>query len=120
MEGAKLSSDRLAVAHCFSSRRADWRGAWPRVWEGNPCRLAAQLERSEETLILLLIVLLRVVQELPALGDESEKTAAAGNVLAVRGQMLRQVVDTLRKAGNLDAGTSGIRFVDLEVRDVDG
>jgi hypothetical protein len=52
--------------------------------------------------------ILEVIQQAAAAADEHQQPAAAGVVLLVRLQMVCEIVDPLRKHGDLNFGRSGV------------
>src|SRR5205085_10186538 len=70
--------------------------------------LAAQAELLDEGAVALEIVLLQVVEEAAAAADELEEPAARGVVVAVRPQMLGQLVDALGEHCDLHLRRAGV------------
>lgn len=76
--------------------------------------LAAQIEALEELQITLVGGQLQVVQQFAATGDQLEQATTGGVILRVAGEVLGEVIDTLRQKCDLHVGTSGVFIVQLE------
>jgi hypothetical protein len=74
----------------------------------------------EELLVALLGVGLHIVEQLAALGDQFQKSAAGRCVLLMNREVARQVDDALGHQGDLVIGAAGVGVVDLVVREIDG
>lgn len=86
----------------------------PRI--GSPVRLkalAAEAQLLQQLVILWQIVPLQIIEELATARSHLEKPAARVEILAVRAQVLGQVIDASGQERDLDLGRAGILFVSL-------
>ncbi len=75
--------------------------------------LAAESETSDDLLILFFGAFLDVIQQLAALGNEGQETAAGRIILFMDIHVVRQVEDPLGEEGHLVRGATGVSFVEL-------
>ena len=75
--------------------------------------LLAEAELLEELVILRQVVALEIVQQLAAAGGHLEEATAAVEILAVRAQVLGQVIDPGGEQRDLDLGRAGVFVVDF-------
>ncbi len=82
--------------------------------------LATQAERLNGILIALFCSHFEVIQKFPATRHHFQQTTPRGVILRVGVEVLGQVIDALRKQGDLDVGTSGVLFVQFKSADGGG
>jgi len=75
--------------------------------------LFAKVELLEQLVVLGQIVPLQVIEELATAGRHLQKPAARVEILAVRAQVLGQVIDASGQERDLDFGRAGILLVGL-------
>src|SRR5438128_8126305 len=78
---------------------------------------ATQAELGDEGAVAVDVGALEVAEQAPALADHHQQPAARVVVLAVRAQVLGQVVDALGEQRNLDLGGAGIAILATELAD---
>jgi hypothetical protein len=86
----------------------------PRI--GSPVcfeKLLAEIQLLQQLVVLGKVVTLQVIEELAAAARHLEEAAAAMEVLAVRAQVLGQVIDASGEQRDLDFGRTGILIVSL-------
>ena len=76
-----------------------------------PPRLLAEAEAGDDGSVALHVGLVEVGKLSSTLPNHHEKTAPRVMILAVNAQMLRQVINTLRKHRDLDLGGAGVSLV---------
>jgi len=81
--------------------------------------LLAETEALNDLLVALLRLTLEVVEQLAALRDQLEKTAAGREVLRVGVQVVGEVLNALGQKGGLVAGAAGVLFVNLVFLQID-
>lgn len=81
--------------------------------------LAAETQAGNHVLVFLFRALLDVIQQLAALGNEGEKSAARGEVLLMDIEVIRKMENPLRDQRDLIWGTTSVSFVELIVFQVD-
>src|SRR5580704_1168308 len=86
-------------------------------YEGDGDRSAAQPQAFDHLRVLVGCAALQIIEELSALIDHLEQTAARGVIGFVRGEMLAQAVDALGQECNLNFGRSGVLGAALEFSD---
>ena len=74
--------------------------------------LLAQTQTLDDGAIPVDILLLQIVQQIAAMTDHLEHTAAGVIVLLVHPQMLSQVADALGQYGDLNLRRTGVSLVD--------
>lgn len=74
-------------------------------------RLSAQAQTFEQALIFVEVVALDVVKQLSASTGHCDQAAATMEVLAVRPEVIREVVDPLGQQSNLYFGRTGVLVV---------
>src|SRR5581483_2784191 len=82
-----------------------------------PLDSAAKSQALDELLVLLRLGRFQVIEELAPLVDELHEPASGRMIALVRGKMLPQSIDPLRKERNLHFGGTGIRRITAELRD---
>src|SRR5439155_3571889 len=92
-------------------------GAWGRV-EPKVCRkLIPQPELADHREVPVPLGLPQVLEQVGPLADQTQKPAAAGEVLLVRPHVLGEGVDPLREQRDLHFGRSGVGIAPAELRD---
>lgn len=81
--------------------------------------LAAESEAFDDLLVFFLGTLLDVIQQLTALGNEGEESAAGREILLVDVEVIREMEDPLGEECHLVRGAAGVSFVELIVFQVD-
>lgn len=84
------------------------------------CRSAAESEITDEFLVFLVALTLDIIKEFAALRNQLEETAARGEILFVRVEVLGEIEDPLGKKSYLIRGASGVSFMELIRLEVDG
>ena len=90
------------------------------VAESRENLLATKVETLNHLLVALFRLTPSVVEELTALGNHLEKTTAGRNVFLVSTEVLSEVQNTHAQEGYLIVRTTGVSWMDLEVRGIDG
>jgi hypothetical protein len=80
-------------------------------------RLSAETELLEKFAVLGEVVLLQIIEELATTAGHLEKTAARMEILAVRAQVLGQMIDAGSEQSHLNFGRAGVLFVSLILGD---
>jgi hypothetical protein len=73
-------------------------------------KLFTEAQLLQELGVLCQVVAFQVVEELAAAAGHLKKTSATVEVLAMRPQMLSQVIDARGKQGDLNFGRAGVPF----------
>ncbi len=79
--------------------------------------LLTQVELLEKLVVFGQVFALEVIKQLATTGGHLEEAAAAVEVLAMRAQVLGQVIDTSGEQRDLDVGGAGILLVGFELGD---
>ncbi len=77
-----------------------------------------QAELANERAVALEVAALKIVQEPAPAPDEHQQPAARVVVLAVRAQVLGELVDPLGQQRDLDLGLAGVHAVIAELRSI--
>src|SRR6478735_1881025 len=93
---------------CFAEAKQKAARRWAAFCENG---LLAQVELLQQVVVLGQILALDVIKELATAAGHLEKTATAMEILAMRAQVLGQVIDPGREQRDLDVAGAGVLLV---------